>query len=279
MPAFLRATTADSMQKGLGRVLYAKGFRKVMGWLVAILLILYFATFISWEAVYRVIRLREWNINRWKCLDFAEGMPAAADYSLVHSSTEGFYISHNFHPGIGLGNKLFIYASLWGIAARNDLRLAISRNTLHDIMHVSTSVVGQFDLSDCKNLVFGMEECCFYDSRSENLFSQTTIRNVSVWGYLQSWKYFHPHYREAIRHQFRFKQDVLDRADAVRTRILNEMSEKLASHENRSRPVVGVHIRRGDVLTSYHLKVGHVEIPAVFYENANRYLFEKGPII
>ena len=142
-------------------------------------------------------------------------IPTPSNLLASDSYPPALFISHGFHPKVGIGNLLFIYASLWGIAKKNHLTPTIRRTRLHDFMEIELPPQTFFDLSHCENVLFGREECCIYDEHSQSISSSNPSRNVSLWGYFQSHKYFHPEYREDIRRQMRFKPDVAARATAI----------------------------------------------------------------
>ncbi|GAU89172.1 hypothetical protein RvY_01753-2 [Ramazzottius varieornatus] len=160
------------------------------------------------DVISLAIPLHEWKIYRIGCI-------FSSSQTTAHSPEAPQYISHAFHPLVGTGNLMFIYASLWGIAKKNGLTPTIPFTKLHDAFHLDLSPEQFFDLSDCDNYVFGMDECCLYDERTEQIFQRAVGRNVSLWGYFQSSRYFHPEHETDIRRQFAFKENIDVRANDI----------------------------------------------------------------
>ncbi|KAK7096205.1 galactoside alpha-(1,2)-fucosyltransferase 2-like [Littorina saxatilis] len=165
-------------------------------------------------------------------------------------------------PGGRMGNHLFMYASLLGIAARNNLT--------HSPFFPKTALTGSFNLNyhnasrSTRNFtVMGEKFFGSYDSRFERL----PKKNVVFAGYLQSWKYFH-HIRSTIFREFRFK-------DGIRRKALTliEKAVKVKGKVNATR--VGVHVRRSDMLNRAVLQSGFKSPPVSFYKKAASYFREK----
>jgi hypothetical protein len=146
-------------------------------------------------------------------------------------SSQVYYISHGLHPGLGLGNYLFIHASLLGIAKKNHLRPTIGHSPIHDIMEIDLPPEDFFDLNDCNNYVFGMEKCCVYDSANEFISQRFPQRNISLWGYLQSYKYFHPQYKEDIRRQMKFKPNIIHQAKMILKKAIGQSNSIMVKIE------------------------------------------------
>lgn len=154
-----------------------------------------------------------------------------------------------------LGNQMFQYASLMGIAHKQNLKYGINFekfngsnwNSLSDTDTISRSTIIlplAFDLKvdhsiDQKNILFQkVEENDFYfDERFFN-----TGDNIHLDGYFQSEKYF-KHIENEVRDQFRFK---------------NEIIEKTKTFLNKNK-TVAVHVRRTDYTTVPHFPLCTVE--------------------
>ncbi|OWA49921.1 putative Galactoside [Hypsibius exemplaris] len=256
------------------RVLLSPRYRTWTWTLLLCLALLLFLLVCNIRTFIYVIRLQEWSIYRFAC------WPSTSQRVDVTSSPD-LFISHGFHPTVGIGNLLFMYASLWGIARKNGLTPTISHIKLHDFMELELAPESFFDLNDCGNFVFGMETCCIYDASSEFITSVAPGRNVSLWGYFQSWKYFHPEYQFAIRDQFRFKPNVVTQANAIIDKAIagsptfELKTDYRSGNRSRSRTLVGIHIRRGDILIPERVTFGHTVPTKAYYSHALDYLRAK----
>jgi len=142
---------------------------------------------------------------------------------------ECFHVLH--HTMIGrLGNQLFQWASTVGIAERNDMTLCIHGGDIHSFF----DGVGSECTSHPPVRKVG-ESGKYATSVDFSLGSQ----DIELEGYLQSYHYFPPNIHKRIQ----FKQHIIDEAQAFL---------KLYA----SRTTVGIHIRRGDLLT-----YGYMQFP------------------
>ena len=186
----------------------------------------------------------------------------AGPSALIHSSEGGTKTAANTshllvtaQPKGRLGNLLFEYASLLGIAHRNG-RTAVypKKSGLAHYFYVT-------HIADVRSMGFQVvEEKNFasYDPRFERLPEE----NVKVGAFLQSWKYFHT-IRHTVRKELTFKQEVKDDA----ARLLRAHSEQIG---NRTR--IGIHVRRGDMLMAGLVKRGYHVAPASYVNKAMTYM-------
>lgn len=142
----------------------------------------------------------------------------------------------------GMGNQLFWYASALSIAKLNQMTLLLS-----DKM----SIARYFNLTEAIFLpeteqTLG-ENFPQFSERFSSCLDTDLLRlpqgNVKIVGYMQSWKYFEP-YKKLIRSQFRLNDDVL----RIAGKLLNETLLDAFHNTSLNRELVGVHIRRGDIL-------------------------------
>ena len=131
-----------------------------------------------------------------------------------------------------LGNQMFEYAALRGIAARHSYDFCIPTPDRKGIENYS--------LHDCFKLSPDRREGVFEDWKyvqepyfhfCEELFEQCPD-NVSLHGFFQSWRYFY-NVREQLREDFTFHDGILNPC--------KEMMEDLEGQE----PIM-LHVRRGD---------------------------------
>jgi hypothetical protein len=150
-----------------------------------------------------------------------------------------------------LGNQMFQYASLRGIAAKHKYGWVIPpENYNHD------SNYGLFETFELKNLK--PENIGFVDGNTiveknhnldKNLFEDCPD-NVNIHGYLQTEKYF-SHIEEQIREDFTFKKDFLDPCKEF--------------IDNLDTPPIFIHIRRTDAVGREHY---HPRLSLEYFEEA-----------
>ena len=173
-----------------------------------------------------------------------------------------------------LGNQMFEYAALRGIAARHGYewcipppeRKGIENYSLHECFKLSP------------NRREGIMEPCQYAQEPYFHFCQelfdTCPDNVSLHGFFQSWRYFY-NVRDQIREDYTFHKGILDPC--------KEMMEELEGQE----PIM-LHVRRGDPnLTDprgfkwSYTQCGsmHPVQPIEYYEKALKAFPEDQPVI
>ncbi|XP_014667527.1 PREDICTED: uncharacterized protein LOC106809082 [Priapulus caudatus] len=124
------------------------------------------------------------------------------------AAAEPVYISVSSTMG-GLGNRMWEYASMYGLALTNNMTPAIERDSfLTDQFAQLTAVrLEASEISAFKQVYF--DHCCKYYGSLCNLVRA----NTTVGSFLQSYKYFNAH-ADVVRRQFVF--DRRTRAAAAR---------------------------------------------------------------
>lgn len=158
-------------------------------------------------------------------------------------------ISFNQLGNLGrLGNQMFQYASLRGIAANRGFDFCIPLEHIfgendHNVKNSDTNIYTVFDLSKCNKinkpiLYQRVQESGFHFD--EDIFNNCPD-DVDLYGYFQSEKYF-KHIENEIRNDFAFYSDVI------------ESCEELIDGEVGSDEVISLHVRRSDYLNlqSFH---------------------------
>jgi hypothetical protein len=141
-----------------------------------------------------------------------------------------------------LGNQLFQYAALRGLASKNGYAMKIPNPQLMN-WHGQTCLLDKFNI-DCPYLVLedkdvltnSYEEPTWqkYDDNFFNISDNTTIE-----GYFQSTFYFE-HIADKIKKELTPKAEYLDRA----TKLIHQIKNQYHCE------VVSVHVRRGDNMTN-----------------------------
>ncbi|XP_071144333.1 galactoside alpha-(1,2)-fucosyltransferase 1-like [Mytilus edulis] len=171
-----------------------------------------------------------------------------------------------------LGNIMFQYASLYGIAQRNDMVFAI-----HKFDDINYSFDNLFALklknkSICEYAqIWGENEPCLYDENAANVPANLNVKHVSL---LQSWKYF-SHVEQAIRTQFKFKEEFETKCLQVLNETIIEWTSNHSSVPQDKLQIVGIHIRRGDYLDKGKIKYGYRTASADYINKSMNYFRDK----
>ncbi|KAK3595344.1 hypothetical protein CHS0354_004500 [Potamilus streckersoni] len=212
------------------------------------------------------------SVKCFVCLSFA-----AAVIVLIGLNTysDGQYTTINMGPGHflcytgegRLGNQMFRFASLTGIATQNNFTLIISKNDpLYRIFDLKNVLVLETpEVCDKFKLVQEASCCCKFD---KNLIALPNNQSYTVGYYLQSWKYF-SHVQKEICEQFHFKNSTRKKASLI---VKNARS----SFVLKSATLIGVHIRRGDLVKEkMYNNAGIVPAPKEYVYKAMDYMKDK----
>ncbi|KAK3085586.1 hypothetical protein FSP39_005717 [Pinctada imbricata] len=163
-----------------------------------------------------------------------------------------------------LGNNMFQYASLLGIAQRNNLvAVDIGDNPLSRVFKIkATSRIAMLNRNIPLRRTYGEKRGCTFEYQVFNLGAS---ENVMLYGYFQSWKYFaDQNTTDRLKHQdFQFHDDLRMRATVQLIRII---SPKVRNYEGKV-TFIAVHIRRGDMVhRDDYVKYGYTT-PNITYLN------------
>ncbi|XP_076115257.1 galactoside alpha-(1,2)-fucosyltransferase 2-like isoform X2 [Mytilus galloprovincialis] len=159
-----------------------------------------------------------------------------------------------------IGNKLFIYASSYGIARSKGMEVVINTNcellkyfTLYADVRKDTSICDSQNIKTLKE-----EHSAVYDKR---ILDFNNTQNVRLLQYLQSYLYF-DQYKEELRDQFTFSDKMIKKATLILDNKLKgyNIYRNSTYHKNhkykymkvynetshKKITLIGVHIRRGD---------------------------------
>ena len=139
----------------------------------------------------------------------------------------------------GLGNLMFMYASALGIALTNKRTLRVHPyvKKMNNNFNLSSEWVNSLDPNIYSTLHY--PKCCKYYEETARL----PDKRIVLYGYYQSWKYFHK-YKDVIIREFSFS-DNINRENQNFLRKIKRLSGNTT--------LIGVHIRQGDFVTSGHL--------------------------
>jgi hypothetical protein len=152
-----------------------------------------------------------------------------------------------------LGNQMFQYASLRGIASNNNLDWAIpSRQEFGSRYPLRSSIYDCFELESHtdKNIIVSQPTAVFPERHYH--FDDSLYNNcpdgIDLNGYFQTEKYFE-HIKDSIKKDFTFKKEIRERAEPL-----------LENFDKKS--TVIVHVRRTDYVGN---DLHHFNIPPSYY--------------
>lgn len=171
----------------------------------------------------------------------------------------------------GIGNQMFQFASVYGIAASKNMSVILSsRDLLARVFHLSAEI--RNNRSICQHMETRYEKKhCAHDNELRSFKGDTDYRIIL---YLQSWKYFND-VESDIRKQFKFRSDILRKAMELKTSILVKYRNITANLTT-----IGIHIRRGDIVTNQRLvDYGFQAAPREYLHKAMQYFYEHFPAV
>lgn len=161
-----------------------------------------------------------------------------------------------------LGNVMFEYASLLGIAHMNN-RAAFfpTQSPLVRVFSRISHLLDDATMQPPQYEIVYENNFATYDPKFENL----PAKNVYLLQYFQSWKYFYK-IEDQIRKEYTFKQ-------GIRLSAATMLNDLVQGRGNKTK--IGVHVRRGDMLLNNHIRKGYKTAPTSYIFNALNYMREK----
>lgn len=180
------------------------------------------------------------------------------------------YITFTFPDGMtGLGNRMYVYATFYGIARHNKKLPFIYEKgfELDNYFKISVSkIVDKFDVSKFSVDRSAWYTCCTF---IPSLFDITCGSNFNVVGWRVSWKYFGKVENE-IRREFTFVENISIPCAEVFQDVINQFNTTW-----RDSIVIGAHLRRGDLLQQKFLEYGMIPATKEYLHNAVNYFVKK----
>lgn len=169
------------------------------------------------------------------------------------------YITWSFNPSMGLGNRMFIYASLFGLAKYNSKQPYIS-----DFDFELNKI---FQLTILPNK---LQSEPHFTTREENgldigSFKLNCNQSVRLGGYRQSWKYF-ADFSQEIKKEFKFIAKIEEKCAGKLSNILKKYECKSINCI-----LIGAHMRRGDFTLQSKIEFGHQPATQLYLHQAVNY--------
>ncbi|KAK6184935.1 hypothetical protein SNE40_007283 [Patella caerulea] len=161
-----------------------------------------------------------------------------------------------------LGNLLFKYSSLFGIAKKNNVNATVPTTLpLLRMFHLSA----QTGSCKCVNNFKEKKGCTF----EREVMEIGGKHDICLTGYYQSWKYFNDSQTE-LRKELKFKQHIEINAREQLSLL------KRGKCDDSACVLIGVHVRRGDFVHKEHLrKYGYTSPDKNYYIKAMKYFRDK----
>ncbi|CAH1789363.1 unnamed protein product [Owenia fusiformis] len=160
--------------------------------------------------------------------------------------------------GLGIGNRIFQFAGIFGITNGTILpTFSKTATTLMDTFNIT--LPDKSMSSKCEKQV-KEKYCCVYDKT----FTQANLENLSIRPYFQTWRYFQ-HMESKLRSALKFHEKILQTA---------RMNLKKLGL-NKTDTMVNIHIRRGDM--QFYGKYGFKVAPMSYINHSMEYFKKKYP--
>lgn len=185
---------------------------------------------------------------------------------LQHPSNESHttYIMPQLNGGIG--NVMFSYAALTGIARQNKLRPVFPHD--HYLRKMFFISAGEYPVKGLRLWIKYSEKASgHYDNKTKSLvFPHADM--IEMVGYFQSWKYF-ALIEKDIRQEFTFRPQYRLASEFYLSEALKQIYGKMVNKSDIT--VIGVHVRRGDMLDPPNVDLGYKVAPVSYLRRAMHY--------
>ena len=169
----------------------------------------------------------------------------------------------------GLGNQMFQYASLLGIAAYYGMVPVIpSALKLNAYFSLSAQKSNETRPGQNWGKVIANRASAF---QSKVLNMKDIDQNLELVGFFQSWKYFE-NADMAIKNEFQFSGSIRAKARAF---LQSAKTNYTAVHNISSPTIIGIHVRRGDMSSARFHEIGYTTVNASYIRAAMDYMAKK----
>jgi len=161
-----------------------------------------------------------------------------------------------------LGNKLFEFAGVFGVAKRNKRTPILKQKTCSEVSCYFDTRIVIDDLNEASSNFMLLYESKHYIQMNETI--NLLQRNVTIGLYLINGQYFSDA-EEDLRHELKFKKSILDSAGKF-------LSQSLLPRLNGTTFVrVVIHVRRSDILSRRRTLIGFKELSSDYFSNSMDY--------
>lgn len=168
----------------------------------------------------------------------------------------------------GLGNRMFMYASAYGMARLKNMDVLVAQSDeVNKVFEINGSARVEPDTSLCKGLRrHGERQSSAF---SERVLSFSNKKSIKLSGFFQSFKYFE-NVSDSIHSQFTFRKHIRQAVDAI---LLNIKKSHLRRKRNKNLKLtlIGLHARRGDMLSERNTKYGYLIADKHYFEKAMKW--------
>lgn len=182
---------------------------------------------------------------------------------------------HFLDSGVGLGNQIFILSAVVYVAELTGRRPAIVNltyeTTLEQVFDLGIPRRPEPELCPCLTIAESISSHALrYDVRVERaVILASRVRTVVVYGFFQSWKYRRL-VDARLRRHLAFRREIADFVD----RFMEASAPP--NWVDAGRFVrVGVHVRRGDVLSADKVEFGLTTPTATYFRRAMAYFVDR----
>ena len=171
-------------------------------------------------------------------------------HDINNKTNSSLYVYYDVPPG-RLGNLLFGFASTFGIAHHCNRQFAYKAD-LKRLNHLlpNLNLNKTAPTSWIKWTKMQEKKMLYFDERFFNL----PETNVTIGGYLQSFKYFENVSEEIFKTYSDINQQLLEKVKSFKESVNQEARKRLSYH---SPTTVCLHVRRGDFITKRLVDAGH----------------------
>ncbi|CAF1098172.1 unnamed protein product [Adineta ricciae] len=136
-----------------------------------------------------------------------------------------------------LGNRLFMFASAYGLSLNRSCQLYIASDIIKELNQSFDINPPNLLLTSSVNSTNSFKKIYNHCSFYSDLYYSNYSYSIELSGFWQVYRYFID-YQEEVKQHLRFKQSILDRANQFFNKAINRNIST----------VIGIHIRRSDFL-------------------------------
>lgn len=169
-----------------------------------------------------------------------------------------------------LGNRMFQYAAVLGISREKNMAPVVQKG--HP--ELQTFELGAELIDDEECLSYRVHRGKRFGAFDDESVSFDSTVNTMLTGSFQSWRYFR-HVEQELRRHFTFRRHIFDEARS----ILSEALRQRGLDNFQEPTLVGIHVRRGDMLMEEYVDMGYKTAPQDYFLQAMDIFLGKFPTV